>query len=129
MTNPTSCKSWSWLLAHNFTVSGSNVMLNRVHEPIDPPDLDRMPCQEQQDLFNFSRKPMTAWESRLHPPTASRWRLGSLLVVGVLVVAWFAFKPVNPPETLKKVQGDQRFGSNRINRALPWARSCPEAST
>ena len=77
-------------------------MLNRVHEPIDPSDLHRMPRPERRDPFDFPREPLTAWERRLRPSKTSGWRLSSLLVIGVLVVAWVAIKPVNPRETLMK---------------------------
>lgn len=61
-----------------------------------------MPCQERRDPFDFPRDPMTPWERRLRPEKASGWRLGSLLVMGVLVVAWIAIKPVLPREAMKK---------------------------
>ena len=57
---------------------------------------------ERRDPFDFPREPLTAWERRLRPPKAYGWRLGTLLVIGVLVIAWVAIKPVNPREALKK---------------------------
>lgn len=61
-----------------------------------------MPRLQRRDTFDFPREPLTAWERRLRPPKASGWRLGTLLVIGVLVVAWVAIKPVNPREALEK---------------------------
>lgn len=61
-----------------------------------------MQRQERPDPFDFPREPLTAWERRLRPRKASGWHLGTLLVMGVLVVAWVAIKPLNPREALKK---------------------------
>ena len=67
-----------------------------------PSDLHCMPRLERRDPFDFPREPLTAWERRLRPRKASGWHLGTLLVMGVLIVAWVSIKPVNPREALKK---------------------------
>ena len=45
---------------------------------------------------------MTAWERKLRPHRASGWRLGTWLIVSILVVAWIAIKPVTLREAAKK---------------------------
>jgi hypothetical protein len=57
---------------------------------------------EHRDPFDFLREPLTTWERRPRPCKASGWRLGTPLVMGILVVAWVAIKPANPREALKK---------------------------
>lgn len=87
---------------HYFTVAGTNFTLDRLHAFAGPADLHRMPRQDQQDPFDFPREPLTAWERRLRPPKSYGWRLGTLLVMSVLVVAWVAIRPPNPREAFKK---------------------------
>ena len=79
-------------------------MRHRVHDLPDPPDLHRMPRQDRHDPFDFPRDPMTAWERRLRPENASGWRLGSLMVLGILVVAWVATTPMLPRDAPKKLK-------------------------
>ena len=63
-----------------------------------------MPRQEPRDRFDLPRDPLTAWERRLRPVQVSGWRLGSLLIMGVLLVAWIVMKAVTPREAEKKVR-------------------------
>lgn len=102
LTTPTGWKLGGWLLTHYVTVVGKNFTLDRLHALAAPADLHRMQRPEHRDPFDFPREPLTAWERRLRPRRASGWRLSTLLVMGVLVVAWVAIKPANPREALKK---------------------------
>lgn len=102
MATPTGCRSGGWPLTYYVTVAGTNFTLDRLRALAAPADLHRMQRPERRDPFDFPREPLTAWERRLRPRRASGWRLGTLLVMGVLVVAWVAIKPVNPREALKK---------------------------
>jgi hypothetical protein len=63
-----------------------------------------MPRLDRQDPFDFPREPLMAWERRLRPAKASGWRLGSLLVMGVLVVAWMATKLMTDREPSKTLR-------------------------
>ncbi len=104
MATPTGCKPEGWLFTHFVTVAGTNFAVDRLCALAGPSDLHRMQRPEHRDPFDFPREPLTIWERRLRPRKASGWRLGTLLVMGVLVVAWIAVKPVNPREALKDLK-------------------------